>query len=41
VDAKGSDSEALVKTLVVTMKAAANPGPDILLKIVEGDFENE
>jgi hypothetical protein len=41
VDAKGSDSEVLVKTLVATMKAAANPGPDILLKIVEGDFDNE
>lgn len=41
VDTKGSDSEVLAKTLVATMKAAAKPRPDILLEIVEGDFENE
>ena len=41
VDTEGSDHEVLARTLVATMKAAAKPGPDILLKIVEGDFENE
>lgn len=41
VDAEGSDHEVLARTLVATMKAAAKPGPDILLKIVEGDFDNE
>jgi len=41
VDAEGSDHEVLAGKLVATMKAAAKPGPDILLKIVEGDFENE
>jgi hypothetical protein len=41
LDPRGADRQALAETLVATMKAAAKPGPDILLKIVEGDFENE
>jgi hypothetical protein len=41
VDPKGTDREVLAKTFVAAMKAAAKPGPDILLKIVEGEFGND
>jgi hypothetical protein len=41
VDGKRLADWGAIQSLVASLKAAANPCPDILFKIVEGKFDNE